>query len=343
MTGRYQPLQFASWQTAMRLVGAPKGVRTWHCPCHPDQNPSFSAGPGREPGVTIVSCGAGCSQAELLDYYRKRGYRLGPMRQAPPRKVNRPVTVDTSVALSVCTLSERRIFAMIWAGHDPTYDDMEAAGVRRKSIPPSLRGLQALGLIVVKRANRAKGRQQYERSHYGPGGGWLRWEPQKTPQEMSKAALAKARAKAEAFAKAGRKGGEDITPQASPDTSLHAGKTKASMSGLRFSEVAPRGSVSPPELYVGEEYSSMSQDSSRPAPSKLGARGGDSSADATPEPPPPQAGDPGPVSWEDVPAPAPSPSFSPPDHCSSPYACGKAGECRNQDACPAFGGRRAMR
>jgi hypothetical protein len=71
--GRDFPLQFASAKLIMKLTGG-------HCPCHPDKDPSFSAKPGREPGTTIVACGAGCSQADLLDHFRKLGYRLGPMK-----------------------------------------------------------------------------------------------------------------------------------------------------------------------------------------------------------------------------------------------------------------------
>lgn len=202
-------LEWASAKTIMRLLGAPPGVKTWHCPCHDDDDPSFSADIGREPGTTIVACGAGCSSAELLAYFRKRGYRLGPMKE--PLKLKRvklPVTVENSVALKACTLSERRMYDLIASGQNPTYNDFMAVGVRRESIPGGIRALQVLGLIGVKRSPRTRGCTQYGQNQYWKEDGWLRLQP----SGSSSAAMKSAVNAAKAVAKAGRKSDQDITP-----------------------------------------------------------------------------------------------------------------------------------
>ena len=184
--GRVRLLQFATWETIMRLVGAPKGVKTWRCPCHDDRNPSFSAKDGREPGTTIVACGAQCTQGELLAHFRKLGYRLGPMRIAPSRRQPpRPVIATTSIAWRALTPSERRMYELVAASDDSlTYRDFVEAGISRSAISAGLRALQALGFLSVKRSPRQRGCQRYERNLYQIERGWLRYEPNR----LSKAA-----------------------------------------------------------------------------------------------------------------------------------------------------------
>jgi hypothetical protein len=186
------PLQFASAKTVLSLIGAPPGwTSDWHCPCHDDRNPSFSAKPGREPGTTVVACGAGCTRAELLTYFRQRGYRLGPMRMAPPKKTKpKPgLTVATSVAFRVLKPSEQLMYNLIAAGHDPTYNDFVDAGVHRQAIPGGLRAMQALGLIGVRRSTRRKGCQRYEPNHYWTEIEWPWLEPSGSMKAQMKEAL----------------------------------------------------------------------------------------------------------------------------------------------------------
>jgi hypothetical protein len=290
--GRDLPLQFATWQMIMQIVGAPKGVKTWHCPLpnHPDKDPSFSAAPGREPGTTVVACSCG-QREELLDHFRKLGYRLGPMPplRTPPRRQPRPVIDTTSIAWRALTPSERRIYEQVKASDDSlAYTDFVEAGISSSAISVGLRALQALGFLSVKRSPRRKGCRRYERNLYQIERGWLRYEPERA----SKAAKAEALKDLRSVARAARKGGEDISQQASPDTSKRDGKTEASIADLRIP--VPRASTSDSGgvTYVGEEYSSMTQDSSRPVPFKLGTKGRGGSTDARPVPPPSQAGDP---------------------------------------------------
>ena len=363
MTGRDLPLRFATWQTIMCLVGAPKGVKTWHCPLpnHRDADPSFSAGPGREPGTTVVACSCG-QQDELLAHFRKLGCRLGPMRMAEPKpkRANHPVTAVTSVAFRALTPSERQMYHLIADGQALTYTGFMEAGVRRASIPGGSRAMQALGLIGVCRFPRKPGCVQYGQNEYWTVERWSPWEPMSASKEAKRIALSRARARA----KAARKAGEDISePLVNPETSAtdlrisevpfatieEIEKTEAAKRGsedsfvryqqvgenppnsdLRISEVPVRGSSLSTESDVGRRYSSISQDSSRPAPFKLGARGGGGSADATPEPPLPD-GDPGPTSEDGYGAdpasgmgPSPEPAQGQSLCC---YACVKAGEC----------------
>jgi hypothetical protein len=293
-------LQFASVETILRLTNGKNG---WgHCPCHPDKNPSLEVKRGREPGRTLIKCWAGCSWDDLKTHFRKNGWRLGPMTWRTPPKVNRPVSVVISAAFRALTQSERAMFHLIEAGCDPTYNDMEEAGVRRKSIAPGLRAMQALGLISVKRANRAKGRQQYERSHYWVAGGWLRWEPKKLSKGTMQASIKLARI----AAKAARKGDEDII-QPPVANSENRG------SGLLVSEVALRGGVLAPDSYESRTLASKSQDSSRPTTFDEGHRGWSSGGKAKPAAMPVrQTGDPGPTedSYGADPAPSQSNSFN---------------------------------
>jgi hypothetical protein len=323
-----QPLRFASDKLLMKLTGG-------HCPCHPDKKPSFSAKKGREPGTTIVACGARCSQDELLAHFRKLGYRLGPMkmgdRQRRSPKCSSAMTATRSVAFVVLTPSEQRMYHLIAAGQSPTYDEFEAAGVRRKSISGGLRVLQELDLMGVKRSPRRKGCKQYEPNEYWvEEENWLRWEP--PGSGSSKEAMKRALKRARAVARAARKGGGDIDDQAGKpetgDVDLRVsevafatidgvGKTEVEKQApnsclvssqgvsermasavLRFSEVAFRGGVSPPESYVVRTLASTSQDSLRHAPLMKGEDGGVASADEAAAPPPPSS-DPGPSSEDD--------------------------------------------
>lgn len=343
---RNRPLRFATAETAMRLVGAPKGWRgDWHCPCHPDEKPSFSAKPGREPGVTIVACGAGCSQDELLAHYRKLGYRLGPMKATGrPPPVKRPVTVTTSVAFRALTRSEQAMFHLIEGGDSPTYLDFIEAGISRSAISVGIRALQALGLIGVRRSPRRKGCQQYEPNAYWVEGKWLWWERSKAT--VGKAIIGRARA----VARAARKGGVDISCPADEDLTEAAegpvwveneevektetGKRRsratfvqdqalgveAQKTDLRFSEVRVRGSDSGTKSYVVRTLGS--QDVARPTDGSREASYGGGARPMTPPPSPPL-----PASF------APSEPWRPWRPPCGGLACGKAGECLNPSRC----------
>jgi hypothetical protein len=282
--GDIQPLQFASAKFIMRLTRG-------HCPCHDDEHPSFSAKDGREPGTTIVACGAGCSQGELLAHFRKLGYRLGPMKMAPPRRTKRPITVRTSVAFKALTLSERRMYELIAEGENPTYNDFVAEGVHRQAVPRGIRALQALGLVVVRRAPRRKGCLQYEQNEYWPlHDQWLRSEP----SGSSKAAKAAALDTARTAARAARSGGEDISQPAPLDASRHRRKAESAndlhavtmpemVGNVGVSEVRVRGTDSGTESYVERSLASLSPDSDRPTLFMKRTSGGGGDAD----PPPP--------------------------------------------------------
>jgi hypothetical protein len=285
--GRQPDLQFASPETVMRLVGAPKGVRTWHCPLpnHADKDPSFSAAPGREPGTTVVACSCG-QRKELLDHFRKLGYRLGPMPplRTPQPKVNRPVNVRTSVAFRTLTRSEQAMFHLIESGETPSYGDFVKAGVHKQAIGPGIRAMQALGLIGVKRSPRQKGCKRYGSNVYWVEGKWLWWE--RTKAIVGKLIIKRARA----VARAARKGGEDITPEM-------VEKSESVELRLRVPEVRVRGTDSGPVSYVGRRLASKVQDSSRPTSFDEGEHRWREAGRETPASMPnPNEGDPGPTS-----------------------------------------------
>ena len=215
-------------------------------PHHEDKRPSFSAKPGREPGTTVVACGAKCcTQRELLAHLSTLGYRLGPTKMAPPKRSKRPVYValDTSVAFRALTKAEIRMHGIIVAGSNPTYNELEVAGIHRQAIPGGIRVLQVLGFIGVKRSPRRKGCLQYEQNQYWVEGDWLQWQPSGASKEAMKAAVNRAKA----VARAARNGGEDISQ---PATLRHRRKTETGGSDLRVSEVRVRGTDSGAESYV---------------------------------------------------------------------------------------------
>ncbi len=301
--GRDLPLQFASAKLLMRLT------RGGHCPCHNDEHPSFSAKPGREPGTTVVACGAGCTQGELLAHFRKLGFRLGPMRMAPPKRPKRPVEVATSVAFRILTRAEQTMYALIATGENPTYNDFEAAGVRRKSIAGGLRATQTVGLVGVRRSPRRKGCRQYEQNEYWTAHQWRRWEPSGATKAAMKAAINRAKA----VAKAARKGGEDISePMAKPETDK---------ANFLVSEVALRGGVFAPESYEDERLASLSQERDRPTMFMKGESGGGGGDAMTSSMPPCSDGDdPGPMSVDDYGAVRGSRVARPPGHVCG-YDC----------------------
>ena len=174
--------------------GRQLGKNQWmaHCPCHADRKPSLSIRWGRN-GQTLVKCQAGCKQQEVLAWFRRGGFRLD---QEPPPKAKRPkrpASLSTSVALKALTLNERRMYEMIKAGENPTYDQFCEAGVRRQSIPGGNRTMEALGLIAVKRSPYNVRTERYGRNVYRLGDGWQAFEPGKASPQAKKAALAKAR------------------------------------------------------------------------------------------------------------------------------------------------------
>ena len=272
--GGVRPLQFASAKFLMRLTGG-------HCPMphHEDKRPSFSAKPGRVPGTTVVACHC-CTQPELLAHLRKLGYRLGPMKMAPPRKIKRPIYVapDTSVAFRALTKAEIRMHGIIATGSNPTYNDLEAAGIHRQAIPGGIRVLQVLGFIGVKRSPRRKGCLQYEQNQYWLEGDWLQWQPSGASKEAMKAAVNRAKA----VAKAARNGGEDISQPVPFDTSRSHRKTETDAPDLRVSEVRVRGTDSGTESYVVRSLASKSEHSDRLTLSMKRTSGGSDSGAAPP-------------------------------------------------------------
>ncbi len=261
--GRDLPLRFATAKTVLYLVGAPPGWSSdWHCPCHhPDTHPSFSAKPGREPGTTIVACGV-CSRtkeghAALLAYFLKRGYRLGPMKMAPPKRPERPVIVTTSIAWRALTPTERRIYELI-AATDGTlpYTDFVSVGISSSAISAGLRALQALGFLGVKRSPRRKGSRRYERNRYWIERGWLDHEPERLSKDARKDALERARM----VARAARKGGEDITLPQGENRSKQPKPSALSTSDFVHLSTSDSGR----ESYVVRKEGTRSQDNDRP-------------------------------------------------------------------------------
>src|SRR5271165_2353918 len=196
--------RFASPETlAEALKGHKGGKNQWwaRCPCHNDINPSLSIRWGRN-GETMAHCFAGCTKDELFAHFRTLGFTLRPLPPPKPKKPKHPVTVATSVALSVCTLSERKMLSLISAGGDATYNGFEMAGVRRTAIPGGIRSLEAVGLIGVKRSTFDPKRGRYDRNCYWTSQQWRNLEPARLSKEANQAA----RAVAKAIAAAARKG-----------------------------------------------------------------------------------------------------------------------------------------
>ena len=142
-----QALPFADPQTLASMLekGRKLGSNQWMalCPCHGDTKPSLSIRWGRN-GDTLVHCFGHCTWPQLRDYFSKeRRVWLSPAPPPPPKKPKQPVTVATSVAFAVCTLSERRMHDLIAAGQKPSYDSFQAAGVRREIHPRRLKGARS--------------------------------------------------------------------------------------------------------------------------------------------------------------------------------------------------------
>jgi hypothetical protein len=159
-----------------------------HCPCHDDRHPSLRFRWGRN-GGTMLTCHAGCSFEFLAEWFRKQGYWLDPIQpDINPKKSRKPVTVETSAAFAALSLNERRMFEMIKAGLNPTYNEFEAAGVRREAIPKGIHILGGLGLIE---ASQTRGRLGYERNVYLMIEDWRSLEPASAKDR--KAAVQRAR------------------------------------------------------------------------------------------------------------------------------------------------------
>jgi hypothetical protein len=149
------PLIFADPPTLCEMLGGKRlSGNQWMalCPCHCDTNPSLSIRRGRN-GEILVKCFAACTQKQLLDHFRNKGFTPRPLPPPRPNKPKRPGDATASVAFRACTLSERKMFDLINAGENPTYNGFVDAGVWRGAIPGGLRALEALGLIGVKRAS----------------------------------------------------------------------------------------------------------------------------------------------------------------------------------------------
>jgi hypothetical protein len=154
-----QGLRFCPPPLAAELTNGKGGFNQWmgHCPCHRDRVPSLSIRWG-DNGNTVVSCKAACSQDDVVAWFRKRGWWLNPiLPNAEPKKARKPVTVESSVAMMALTLNERRMFDVIRAGGEPSFNDFEAAGVNRRAIPKAIKVLGGLGLIRMAHNARSAG------------------------------------------------------------------------------------------------------------------------------------------------------------------------------------------
>ena len=75
----------------MRLMGAPRGSGLGIAPAHPDKKPSFSAKPGREPGTTVVACGAAVQRrTSFSPTSASSATGWGRCRMAPPQEGQAP-------------------------------------------------------------------------------------------------------------------------------------------------------------------------------------------------------------------------------------------------------------
>jgi hypothetical protein len=202
-TPHRRPLIFADPSTlAAALCGRLVGPNQWLglCPCHKDREASLSIPCGRN-GSTVIKCHARCKQGDVLGEVRRLGFRLD--REPPPelRRARRPPSVSTSVALAACNLSEHRMFELLRSEDAKnaddallvTYNQFCEAGIRRSSISPGLRAMDALGLITVERAPFNIRKHRYELNQYRLAHGWQLFEPKPTSPQARKAMLAKAR------------------------------------------------------------------------------------------------------------------------------------------------------
>jgi hypothetical protein len=127
------------------------------------------------------------------------------MRPKPSRRRHRGLTVEDSVAFMALSLSERRMYNLIKGGETRTYNQLEQEGVRRKSISPGIRAMEALGLIEVERKPFNTRTQRYDINVYRLAQGWLDFQPRLTPPKMRARARAEAVARAKAIAEAARR------------------------------------------------------------------------------------------------------------------------------------------
>jgi hypothetical protein len=82
------------------------------------------------------------------------------------RRRHRGLTVEDSVAFRALGLSERRMYDLIKGGETRTYNQLELEGVRRKSISPGIRAMEALGLIEAERKPFDARTQRYDINVY---------------------------------------------------------------------------------------------------------------------------------------------------------------------------------
>jgi hypothetical protein len=138
----------------------------------------------------------------VLAELRRRGISLKPEPPPRPKPLRRPVTLMRSVAVSALSLSESRMLAILQAQLEKapdepvihaTYNAFETGGVRRKSIPPGLRALEALGIIAVKRAPFNARKHRYDANLYRLVDGWHAFEPEAASLKAKQAALAAAK------------------------------------------------------------------------------------------------------------------------------------------------------
>jgi hypothetical protein len=187
---------------AKTLDGRSSGRRQWmgHCPCHPDREASLSIRWGRN-GDTVAKCHAGCEQKDMLAAVRRLGFRLDHEPPPTAKRPGRPASVSTSIALTACTLSERRMFDLLQSERTKnpdgallvTYNQFCESGVRRSSISPGLRAMDTLGLITVQRAPFNARKRRYDANLYRLVEGWRAFEPKNKSPGARKSALAKAR------------------------------------------------------------------------------------------------------------------------------------------------------
>jgi hypothetical protein len=206
-------MRFIRPDEAAKLTGGRQtGGNQWVgcCPCCDDQWMSLSIRWGRKSG-TVVKCHNrdGCEQRRLVAWFRHQGFRLDPvlpsMKPKPPRRRHRGLTVEDSVAFRALTLSERRMYDSIKGGETRTYNQLEQAGVRRKSISPGIRAMEALGLIEVERKPFNARIQRYDINVYKLAQRWLDFQPRLVTPKMRARARSEALMRAKAVAQAARR------------------------------------------------------------------------------------------------------------------------------------------
>jgi hypothetical protein len=228
------PMPFISPDEAAKLTGGRQtNGNQWYgrCPCCDDQGTNLSIRWGRKSG-TVVKCHNrdgdrdGCEQKRVVAWFRNQGFRLDPvlpgMKPKPSRRRHRGLMVENSIAFMALTLSERRMYDLIKNGENPTYNQAEDAGVRRKSISPGIRAMEALGLIEVERKPFNARTHRYDINVYKLAERWVDFQPRVTAPNRRARARAEALRRAKEVADAARRKPQAIRAnaglEATPET-----------------------------------------------------------------------------------------------------------------------------